>query len=287
MSEDAEKRSTLTPCFSWPRSPSRWPPRSSPIRSVRARSAGTPRSSTKLPWFALSDPAVTQMVTVGDMYSHRSGLPDHAGRPARGYRLRPAPGPGQASSATARPISNLLRVHQLRVHGRRRSGRRRARASPGRLSVGDVLFGPLGMTSTSSRFADYQARADRAVGHIHVDGSYAPRLCARPAGSSPRRRGQQFGERHDPKWLTMMLANGTYEGKRFVDPAALLPALTPQIVSSPRVRAGDALRLLRVRVQRRTRRRGRAGAQPFRGIRTGVRHQFPRCCRRPTSRSSH
>ncbi|HEX7825280.1 MAG TPA: serine hydrolase domain-containing protein, partial [Mycobacterium sp.] len=33
----------------------------------------------KLPWFALSDPAVTRMVTVGDMYSHRSGLPDHAG----------------------------------------------------------------------------------------------------------------------------------------------------------------------------------------------------------------
>ena len=33
----------------------------------------------KLPWFALSDPAVTKLVTVGDMYSHRSGLPDHAG----------------------------------------------------------------------------------------------------------------------------------------------------------------------------------------------------------------
>ncbi|MEE9242784.1 MAG: serine hydrolase domain-containing protein, partial [Mycobacterium sp.] len=32
----------------------------------------------KLPWFALSDPAVTKMVTVGDMYAHRSGLPDHA-----------------------------------------------------------------------------------------------------------------------------------------------------------------------------------------------------------------
>ena len=34
---------------------------------------------SKLPWFALSDPAVTQMVSVGDMFSHRSGLPDHAG----------------------------------------------------------------------------------------------------------------------------------------------------------------------------------------------------------------
>src|SRR5262249_15674885 len=34
---------------------------------------------SKLPWFALADPAVTQMVNVGDMFSHRSGLPDHAG----------------------------------------------------------------------------------------------------------------------------------------------------------------------------------------------------------------
>ena len=30
---------------------------------------------SKLPWFALSDPVVTPMVTVGDLYSHRSGLP--------------------------------------------------------------------------------------------------------------------------------------------------------------------------------------------------------------------
>jgi CubicO group peptidase (beta-lactamase class C family) len=33
----------------------------------------------KLPWFALSDPAVTGMLSVGDLFSHRSGLPDHAG----------------------------------------------------------------------------------------------------------------------------------------------------------------------------------------------------------------
>ena len=42
---------------------------------------------SKLPWFALSDPAVTQMVNVGDMLSHRSGLPDHAGDHAGGSRL--------------------------------------------------------------------------------------------------------------------------------------------------------------------------------------------------------
>ena len=34
-------------------------------------------------------------------------------------------------------------------------------------------------------------------------------------------------------WLSMVLANGSYDGKQIVDPKALLPALTPQIVSSP------------------------------------------------------
>src|SRR6185437_12315491 len=33
---------------------------------------------SKLPWFSLSDPYVTSHVTVADLYSHRSGLPDHA-----------------------------------------------------------------------------------------------------------------------------------------------------------------------------------------------------------------
>lgn len=34
---------------------------------------------SQLPWFALSDPWVSQNVTVGDFYAHRSGLPEHAG----------------------------------------------------------------------------------------------------------------------------------------------------------------------------------------------------------------
>src|SRR6478736_10364983 len=35
------------------------------------------------------------------------------------------------------------------------------------------------------------------------------------------------------RWLAMMLANGTIDGKQIVDAKALLPAVTPQIVSSP------------------------------------------------------
>src|ERR1700678_2202002 len=34
---------------------------------------------THLPWFELNDPWITKHVTIGDMFAHRSGLPDHAG----------------------------------------------------------------------------------------------------------------------------------------------------------------------------------------------------------------
>jgi hypothetical protein len=35
------------------------------------------------------------------------------------------------------------------------------------------------------------------------------------------------------KWLTMMLADGNFNGQQIVDPKALLPAVSPQIVSAP------------------------------------------------------
>ena len=61
----------------------------------------------------------------------------------------------------------------------------------------------------------------------------------------------------------MVLANGNYNGQRIVDPDALLPALTPQIVSNPPSRAGDALRLLRLRLQRRHHVGGPGAVEPF------------------------
>ncbi len=96
----------------------------------------------------------------------------------------------------------------------------------------EVLYRPLGMTSTSSRFADYEARPNRAVGHIRIDGNYEPRYVRDPDPEAPA-GGVSSSVNDLTHWLAMMLANGSYDGKQIVDPKALLPALTPQIVSSP------------------------------------------------------
>jgi CubicO group peptidase (beta-lactamase class C family) len=195
---------------------------------------------SKLPWFALSDPVVTQMVNVGDMLSHRSGLPDHAGDMLEdlGYdrryvleRLRQLP-------------LDPFRISYAYTNFGFTAGAEAVAVSAGKSwedLADEVLFRPLGMASTSSRFADYEARANRAVGHIHVDGRYEPLYLRDPQPEAPA-GGVSSSVNDMTRWLTMVLTNGTYEGKQIVDPEALLPAVTPQSVSSratePAMRSG-------------------------------------------------
>jgi CubicO group peptidase (beta-lactamase class C family) len=97
------------------------------------------------------------------------------------------------------------------------------------------------MTKTSSRFDEYMARPDRAVGHIHIGGKYEPDYVRDPQAEAPA-GGVSSSVNDLSKWLTMMLADGTFGGKQVVAPEALLPALTPQSVASrasePAMRSG-------------------------------------------------
>ena len=185
----------------------------------------------KLPWFALADPVVTKMVTVGDMFSHRSGLPDHAGDMLedlgfdRRYvldKLRDQPlAPFRISYAYTN--FGLTSAAEAVAVGAKKSWEDLAE---------QAVFKPLGMTSTSYRFSDYEARRNRAIGHVHVDGRYEPRYVRDPQAQAPA-GGVSSSVNDMTHWLAMMLADGTYAGKQVVDAEALLPAVTPQIVSSP------------------------------------------------------
>ena len=226
-------RSTPTRCSSWRRCPSRW------AATVVAHQVGqnaigwdTPIVE-KLPWFALSDPAVTKMVTVGDMYSHRSGLPDHAGDLLEdiGYDRRYVL--EHLRQLSARSVPNLLRLHQLRAHrGCRGGGRRR----------GQVVGGPQPGRAVRAAGHDVDQFAVRRLrGQARPGGRAHPRrrrvpaatTCATPRPQSPA-GGVSSSVNDMTQWLTMVLANGSYDGKQIVDPKALLPAITPQIVSSSR-----------------------------------------------------
>jgi CubicO group peptidase (beta-lactamase class C family) len=206
---------------------------------VNAIGWDTPIVST-LPWFALSDPTVTQMVTVGDMLSHRSGLPDHAGDALEDI--------GHDRRYVLERLRNFpldpFRISYAYTNFGFTSGAEAVAAGAGKpwdVLADDVLFDPLGMPSTSYRFTDFESRANRALGHIHIDGKYEP-LYTRDADAQAPAGGASSSLNDMTHWLAMVLANGSHDGKQIVNADALLPALTPQIVSSrasePAMRSG-------------------------------------------------
>ncbi|MDH6198432.1 CubicO group peptidase (beta-lactamase class C family) [Mycobacterium frederiksbergense] len=199
----------------------------------------TPLAS-KLNGFALSDPDVSRMVTVGDMLAHRSGLPDHAGDKLEdlGYDRRYV-----LEHLRQLPL-DPFRVSYAYTNFGFTAAAEAVAAGAGtsweQLSA-DVLYRPLGMGSTSSLFADYAARPDRALAHIRIDGRYEPKYVRDADAQSPA-GGASSSVNDMARWLAMVLANGSYDGRQVVDPKALLPALTPQVVSAratePAMRSG-------------------------------------------------
>ena len=127
--------------------------------------------SSELPWFALSDPWVTSNVTVGDFYAHRSGLPSHAGDLLEdlGYDRRQV-----LERLREIPLDPFRSTYHYTNFGVTAAAEAVAQASGKDWETlsQDALYGPLGMTSTSSRFSDYIDRENRAVPHVLADGEY-------------------------------------------------------------------------------------------------------------------
>ncbi|MDG4665702.1 serine hydrolase [Mycobacterium sp. 236(2023)] len=195
---------------------------------------------SQLPWFALSDPAVTQMLTVGDMFSHRSGLPDHAGDQLEdlGYDRRQV-----LERLRQLPLSQFRTSYAYTNFGLTAGAEAVATEAgkPWEDLAAETLFGPLGMTSTSYQFSDYESRPDRAVGHIRIDDRYEPRYVRNAQAQSPA-GGVSSSVNDMTRWMAMVLADGQHDGRPLIDPKALLPAITQQVVSDrasePAMRSG-------------------------------------------------
>src|SRR5206468_6129098 len=120
------------------------------------------------PDFAMFDPWVTREITIRDMYSHRSGLPDHAGdlledlgftRAEILHRLR-----------YQHPDSSFRSHYAYTNFGMTEAAVAAAKAYglEWEALCQEKLYKPLGMTSTSSRYADFVTRSNKALGHVLV-----------------------------------------------------------------------------------------------------------------------
>ncbi|MCX4613867.1 serine hydrolase [Streptomyces mirabilis] len=185
-----------------------------------------------LPGFALKDPWVTTHVTYADLFSHRSGLPDHSGDLLEdlGYdrtyildHLKYEPlGPFRASyaytnygvTAAAQAVANAKDT------------------SWDKLSQ-DTLYGPAGMKNTSSRFSDYDRAKDKAVTHVkNADGTWQPKYVRDADAQSPA-GGASSTARDMATWMRLQLANGKLDGRQIIPAAPLERTHLPEIVAQP------------------------------------------------------
>ena len=185
-----------------------------------------------LPSFALADPYVTQHVSIADLYSHRSGLPEHAGDHLEdlGY---------DRAEVLARLRLESLDPFRITYHytnfGMTAAAEAVATAAgtSWEALLKSRIYDPLGMTSTSSTFADFDGRPNKATGNMLTDGVWRPTTEQRQPDAQSAAGGVSSSAVDMAKWMRMVLADGSFEGRQVVKPEALAPVLTPQITSSP------------------------------------------------------
>jgi CubicO group peptidase (beta-lactamase class C family) len=182
------------------------------------------------PTFEMFDSWVTRQITVRDMYAHRSGLPDHAGdlledmgftRAEILHRLR-----------YQRPDSSF-RSHYAYTNFGMTEGAVAA-VKPYQLeweeACAQKLYKPLGMTSTSSRYADFIARQNKALGHVLVDGKWVQKFKRDPDAQSPT-GGVSSSVNDVAKWIRLQLADGKFDGKQIVSEEPLAETHHPQMLT--------------------------------------------------------
>ncbi|MFJ8012201.1 serine hydrolase [Streptomyces sp. NPDC096339] len=207
-------------------------PVSSTVVAGALTSPGEWGHRTTLPGFSLKDPWVSDHVTTADLFSHRSGLPDHAGDLLEdlGYdqayildhmRLEPLT-PFRASYA----YTNFGLTAAAEAVAR-------AKGSSWQKLSEDVLFKPAGMTSTSTEFSAFEQAPNHAATHVkNPDGTWSPRYVRDPDAQAPA-GGVSSSARDMSRWLRLQLAGGTLDGKRIIPADTLAATHLPQILSQP------------------------------------------------------
>ncbi len=180
--------------------------------------------------FRMYDPFVTRELRLRDLLCHRSGLPDHCGDLLEdiGYdrrevlrRLRYQP-----------PDSSFRSQYAYTNFGYSEAGYAAAKASGVEWEdlAANKLFAPLGMKSTSYRFADYAKAKNRALLHVRIDGKWTAKNTRQPDAQSPA--GGASSTLNDlVRWMRLQLSDGKFDGRQLVSAAALAETHMPQMVT--------------------------------------------------------
>ncbi|MGI8486608.1 MAG: serine hydrolase [Thermomicrobiales bacterium] len=193
-----------------------------------------------LPGFALSNPWLTSQIALRDLFSHRSGLPGYAGdtltatfgyeREESVHRLRfiqPATPLRTAYAYTNLPFSVAAYAAAQTTEKIWED------------LADERLFGPLGMSSTSYRLADYLSRTNKATPHYKTKkGTWALGEVTGADASAPA--GGVSTNVHDlTQWMRLQLGIGMFEGTELVASAPLLETRRPQTLVGTSLNPAD------------------------------------------------
>jgi len=186
--------------------------------------------STLLPDFSLADTYVTENATIADYFSHRTGLATGAGDDLedvgyeRDYIL---------DHLRYQPLDDFRSTYHYSNFGLTVGAEAVAAALdlPWEDAVRELVYEPLGMTSSSSSYADFVRQPNRATLHTLVDGNFQPLYERNPDPQAPA-GGVSSTVGDLSKWMMMVLSNGEHSGQSFVAADALTPAITAQSISA-------------------------------------------------------
>ncbi len=182
------------------------------------------------PTFRLPNPWVSAHVTVKDMLSHRSGLPDHA---------------GDLLEDLGFDKNSIL--YRLRFINKMGSFRNDYAYTNFGFSVGayasaksagmtwdalakNQLFTPLGMANSSFSYQDFLKNKNRATIHHIVDEQPKPIYKRDPDAQAPA-GGATASVKDLAKWMILCLDKGKFKGTQLISEEALLQTQMPVIVS--------------------------------------------------------
>lgn len=180
-----------------------------------------------MPRFVLQDPFITRELTVRDLLTHRAGLSrsDNLWIAApfdRAEILRRARHLPASSFRAGYGYNNIMFIAAGEL----------VEAVSG-VSWDEFLarrlFAPLGMTRSTTRTAEAEARPNVASSHTRSDGSVI--VMARRNYDNIGGAGAAWSSAYDmAQWVRLLLNEGEYEGQRLLRPETVRTMLAPQVI---------------------------------------------------------
>lgn len=184
-----------------------------------------------LPDLQLADPYVTAHVSYADMYSHRSGLPDHIGDTLedlgydRTYIL---------DHLQYAPLGKFRAVNRYTNFGITAAAQAAANASG--MSWDELsrtsLYKPLGMTRTTSSYEEFLSQHNRAYLHVPTDAGWQT-LHTRDADNQSPAGGVSSTANDFAAWMNFILAGGTHDGEPLINATTMATMLSPHSITRP------------------------------------------------------